>query len=753
MRKKLLLAGAMALTALCASAVPACPVPATLTQPDGKTVTLRLVGDEFHNYSVTTDGRTVCQDASGAYVYAEVGADGTLVPTAVLAHDPAQRSEAELAYLALAPQKVVPRPSEHQQTMRSQQLQMAGNPRMLYDYNKFRGLVILVNFTDMKFSYTNAHEIFTDMITKRNYDGFMNNASIPTKEEYTGSVRDYFFDNSRGVFDPAFDVVGPVDIDVASTYPQQTSRMQSVVSKVIAAANPQVDFTKYDTDGDGMVDMFYIIFAGYGSNFQGNNSSYVWPHAWNVSSFNITADGKRMGRYACSTEFYGRPASHYIDGIGTICHEFSHVLGLMDEYDTDYSSGGGQSVDPGEWSVMAGGSYLNKARTPVGYSMMQRYQSGFAVPKVITAAGDYSLRDIDATNDGYRINLVDEDKEYFLLENRRKTGNKWNSYGPGQGMLVFRVDSTSTAPWSSNKINSNPAHNYYQLVRASYNGSSDSGSDPFPGTRNVNSLTAETSPALKGWGGAAPEFGLDSIWETDGVIHFRIRPDNRTRKIEDFENMSTTGRYDQDVQGVWTKWTFNNAQVVETAQGQHKVAMVKGSSLTTAAIPHGWIENASFEVTNNSGSTAFFQLQAEKDGVMTVMSTTTGSTLASVSTGSTSRLNFKIPNLENTRLMLVQKTGDSTSPVHIDNFTIVKDYIDAVQGIYADGTGTLQATVADGMVSVLASPGAAVRLYDLQGRLVASATADSDGRAALAPAARGCYIVSAGGSSLKVLFR
>ena len=320
-------------------------------------------------------------------------------------------------------------------------------------------------------------------------------------------------------------------------------------------------------------------------------------------------------------------------------------------------------------------------------------------------------------------------------------------------MLVFRVDSTSTAPWSSNKINSNPAHNYYQLVRASYNGSSDSGSDPFPGTRNVTSLTAETSPALKGWGGAAPEFGLDSIWETDGVIHFRIRPDNRTRKIEDFENMSTTGRYDQDVQGVWTKWTFNNAQVVATALGQHKVAMVKGSSLTTAAIPHGWIENASFEVTNNSGSTAFFQLQAEKDGVMTVMSTTTGSTLASVSTGSTSRLNFKIPNLENTRLMLVQKTGDSTSPVHIDNFTIVKDYIDAVQGIYADGTGTLRATVADGMVSVLASPGAAVRLYDLQGRLVASATADSDGRAALAPAARGCYIVSAGGSSLKVLFR
>ena len=751
--KKLFLSlpAALLLCAAQALAVPANPEPGRLLQPDGTVVTARLHGDEFHNFLTTADGYTLLQDADGVWRYAELSADGSLVPGAVAARDAASRTDADREYLATISTWLQPGPTPAQKQLRtlSSQLSAPGSPRGLYDYKKFKGLVLLVQYKDRSFTEPDYKSIVTDIINKHDYTGFTPSGST-ARQVYTGSVRDYFFDNSHGLFSPSFDVYGPVTVNRTQYDMQQTANARSIIDEACSKLDSEIDFSQYDTDGDGTVDMFYVIFAGFGSNNTGNDSRLVWPHASTMPANRY--DGVRLGRYACSTELYGTWMFSCIDGIGTICHEFSHVLGLMDEYDTDYSGSGGQSVDPGAWSVMAGGSYNNYARTPVGYSMMQRYQSGFAVPKVISGPGTWTLGDIDASNAGYRIN-TSHAKEYFLLENRRKTGNKWNAYLPGEGMLIFRVDSTSTAPWSSNKINSNPAHNYYQLVRASYNGSSDSGSDPFPGTRNVTSLTAETSPALKGWGGAAPEFGLDSIWETDGVIHFRIRPDNRTRKIEDFENMSTTGRYDQDVQGVWTKWTFSNAQVVETAQGQHKVAMVKGSSLTTAAIPHGWIENASFEVTNNSGSTAFFQLQAEKDGVMTVMSTTTGSTLASVSTGSTSRLNFKIPNLENTRLMLVQKTGDSTSPVHIDNFTIVKDYIDAVQGIYADGTGTLQATVADGMVSVLASPGAAVRLYDLQGRLVASATADSDGRAALAPAARGCYIVSAGGSSLKVLFR
>ena len=89
-----------------------------------------------------------------------------------------------------------------------------------------------------------------------------------------------------------------------------------------------MNYKYYDRYGDGTVDMVFFLFAGGGSNFSGNDSRLLWPHASTVLSKSL--DGVRFGRYACSTELYGRPQSKIIDGIGTICHEFSHVLGIAD---------------------------------------------------------------------------------------------------------------------------------------------------------------------------------------------------------------------------------------------------------------------------------------------------------------------------------------------------------------------------------------------------------------------------------------
>ena len=75
----------------------------------------------------------------------------------------------------------------------------------------------------------------------------------------------------------------------------------------------------------------------------------------------------------------------------TICHEFSHVLGLPDFYDTDYEGSGGESHHPGDWSVMAGGNHLNNSRTPCAYSLYERMAVGFTEPMVINAKGHYTL--------------------------------------------------------------------------------------------------------------------------------------------------------------------------------------------------------------------------------------------------------------------------------------------------------------------------------------------------------------------------
>ena len=83
--------------------------------------------------------------------------------------------------------------------------------------------MLLVEFNDCPFSRSDYATIVNDMINAKNFTGFMNTGVIPSKIEYTGSVRDYFYDNSFGKFDPQFDVVGPVKVDYSMYDPDRKS--------------------------------------------------------------------------------------------------------------------------------------------------------------------------------------------------------------------------------------------------------------------------------------------------------------------------------------------------------------------------------------------------------------------------------------------------------------------------------------------------------------------------------------------------
>ncbi len=763
--RRLLAIGAASLLGLTSAlGVPACPEPCVVSQPDGTQVTLYLHGDEFMNFTTTTDGYTVVRDKTGAYVYARVTSEGKLASAGMQAHDPQYRTAAEKLFLSSVQPRLRPAMSPQQQQMRSDRSMMAAavpgfegqQPRGLYDYHRFRGLVILVEFNDCSFSYTNAHEIFGDMVTGKNYTGYMSQSQIPEKIPYTGSVRDYFYDNSSGLFDPQFDIVGPVKIDMSMYSPNQTSNMQTVMKRVVAAADSEVDFSKYDTDGDGMVDMFYVIFAGGGSNFSGNDSRLVWPHAWNLSSFYVRADNVYMGRYACSTELYGAPATGRIDGIGTICHEFSHVLGLMDEYDTDYESTGGESVHPGKWSVMAGGSYLNFARTPVGYSLFQRYQSGFTVPQEITDTGLYVLRDIDASNHGYRINSPDP-REYFLLENRRKAGNKWNCYGPGEGMLVFRVDSTSTSVWSSNKINVDPSHNYYELLRANPKSLSgkvtDSDGDPFPGSGNVTALKPDGMPAFKTWGGMSPSFMLDSITEhADGSISFMALGDNTERLVETFEDVRTEGKNDVNVTGKFCRWSFSNASVVspksEFCNGVKAVELFKNSTLQASEIK-GYVTSVSFTLRNTSTRSSMMRLvRVMPDGSKVAIPGSDGSNYFIVSGNSEYTASFPMDKVKSPVLMLEVQTGSSDDPIYLDDFAVQRIQSNGIVSVLTAASGALTAEMSGNELRVSGAAGP-VSVYDVYGMLRATISVTYGCGSVQLPQG-GIYIVSDGRSTVKV---
>ena len=499
-----------------------------VAQPDGSSVTIRLVGDEYLHYNITSDGYSLARREDGAYVYAQLNADGQLEPTALLAHDAGERTAEERAYVERVG-RLTPQPTEQMTQMRrqnrAQRARTLSQRRAgLYDYSKFRGLVVLVEYNDCPFRYDDYADIMQEMINGDDYTGNSRTNISSYGVRCTGSMRDYYRDNSAGVFVPTFDVVGPVKVDRSQYYPNGSQNAVQLMIDACTAADSEVDFSDYDVDGDGVVDMIYFIFSGLGSYIDGNDSRLLWPHQYDISYYRtVRKDGVRLGRYACSNELFGSEGWSVLEGIGTMCHEFSHVLGLPDFYDTgnQYS---GECVTPHEWSVMANGGDLNYGRTPCGYSLYERDALGFATAEILDGAGTFSLDALNVSGTGYRLNTAVR-KESFYIENRQRT--KWDAALPGHGMLIFRVDSTNIAVWDYlNSVNDNPDHPYYELLRAggvksdAYYVSAATSSDPFPGTRRVTAINNETSPSLKTWSGKYSNLGLRNIRETDGVITF-----------------------------------------------------------------------------------------------------------------------------------------------------------------------------------------------------------------------------------------
>lgn len=658
------------LSAVSAMAIPACPTPATVTQPDGSTLTLMLQGDEYYHFNTTLDGYTVVKNAQGAYVYA-AQSGRRLVATSVVAHDAAARTAAETASLQATARFLVDADAWSQGQKSKARSRNARRKLLrddLLDYSKFRGLVILINYSDRKFAVDST--FYEATLNDKDFAGITVNGRY---ESYTGSVRDYFYDNSNGVFDPHFDVYGPVDVDYASTdgHENYASIFLSAINKLDGA----VDFSKYDTDDDGTVDMIYFIVAGYTSNYSGNNSSYLWPHMSSLSYYSSQAyDGVYLGRYASSGEYYGWESQgrNKHDGIGTICHEFSHVLGLEDLYDTDYGESGGQSDHPGAWEVMAGGSYNNYGRNPVGYSLFERTVLGFATPDTLQAGKHYTMGALNATNHGYVL-TTQEPTTTFYLENRQRT--KWDSYLPGHGMLVSRVDMSDLDVWASNKVNCKPSHNYYVVLRAG-NAKGGSASDPFPGTAGVTKLTNTTQPNLRTWGNSMSQMLLDNIAEQEGIISFDVKADGSIKKIvEDFEAMpATSATTASGVQGNFTTWSFTRAGVAAPASeavrnGEHAVAMKMPGAVSMAeplAFDPFQIEAT---VYNTSNSAATFKLYYLVPGDSAADWKEYAGSDVAVPAKSSLKAQWNVTHTGPVQYRILQSGGSKSLPCYIDDIT------------------------------------------------------------------------------------
>lgn len=452
------------------SAIPAYPGKIKVTQPDGSVITIRVHGDEWLHYVTDERGRVVAR-----------GEDGFFRPAA----------------------KPTAAAREEAQSMRgaARRMQAAARASSLTQ-GVHRIPVILVAFKDTDFTIQDPQAAFDALL---NEDGYSTNGA-------TGSVRDYYVENSGGRYTPVFDVFGPyVLTNNRSSY---VNNAANALVEACKGLNSEIDFSRYDSDGDGKVDMALMYYAGHNQAETGDATT-IWPHQSYVSGWNNPQlDGKYLSRYFCTSELKGTESQ--MCGIGTTTHEFAHSLGLPDFYDTDYEENG-EAGGLYSFSTMCEGAYLNNGRTPPYLNSEERILLGWMEGQTeISQQGTLTIGPVQ--DEIAYMTPTSVNGEYFVYECRTKTG--WDRYIPNGGLLVYHVDKSTThragnqtaynhwANWEwYNKINAYLEHPCFYLVPAAdqsnlqygyrffYN--DDSGNPvygfdssqypkiPFPGTKRV----------------------------------------------------------------------------------------------------------------------------------------------------------------------------------------------------------------------------------------------------------------------------
>lgn len=317
----------------------------------------------------------------------------------------------------------------------------------------YRQAVVLISFSDTDFSMEKPREFYDSLF---NYAGF-------NKGKGPGCVADYFREQSGGMLNLQFDVFGPYKVSQKAKMNENANEdtreygtyAMKEATELWLAEDITRQYQDYDWNGDRTINQVIYVYAGYAGN---QNKDICFGHIWpNTSSFTRiqTNDGYGVSNYTCSGEIHAGVGSW---GIGTICHEFTHSLGLPDIYPTP--SGGYSMVD--EWDLMDGGNFTNNGWCPPNYSGLERMLMGWQSPIELTEPT--TITDMKPLSEGGPVYMVRHtDKEYYLLENRQWTG--WDSRLPGKGLAIFHV-CYNESKWSGNNVNSDVSQRGYQLVCA-----------------------------------------------------------------------------------------------------------------------------------------------------------------------------------------------------------------------------------------------------------------------------------------------
>ena len=575
-------------------AVPAPGIKEVHTQPDGSQVILKKWGDEWLSGYETLQGYTVVKDSNGYWVYATLSLDGELIPTSVRADSPPP------VWLTRGI-----RPVSDITIQRVTALRIQASQKVVPSTGTGMLPVVLMNFSDTTTTYT-----------VQDFDNLIFGTNVY-------SLKDYYEEVSYGNFTVSGVVVGwYTSQQVHDYYGQNVSGFDAkpgtLVYEAAVAADPTVDFSLYDTDGDCKVDVIAVVHQGLGEETSPDPND-IWSHRWSLSSA-FSAGRSDFGPYVTNDTCASDPTQNVIVDdyiimpeqfdsttmatVGVFVHEFGHSLGIPDLYDTDRSSYGA-----GDWEVMASGSW-NGVNTPgdrpAHFSAHSKAVLGWVNPAQVTSDTTVTLTPVINSPTSV-IQILNGTPglsgEYFLLENRIKAG--FDAALPSEGLLIWHIDESkftggntvNTQECPTNHSSTQCTSNHYGLALEQADGAYDlenktnqgDAGDPFPGSSNNTSFTFNSTPTNSLYGGTDPGFSITNISWVGQDIVFDIVFNNAVVNVPDINVQPNP-------------FNYGNVLVGDTVRQVFTISNNGTADLTVSSVTVAGTDASMFAVSLSGGS-------------------------------------------------------------------------------------------------------------------------------------------------------
>ena len=220
---------------------------------------------------------------------------------------------------------------------------------------------------------------------------------------------------------------------------------QIIINEILKnLINVGKDLSKYDSDNNGIIDSIVVINTldiNYDVTLQ-------WAYRyWNYSYADVKYDGLYMQDYLWSSYNFLKETSDGFNGTPnntyTFIHEFGHVLGADDYYDTSYVNNSKNSSPLDGRDVMDSDFGDHNPFTKFNYGWLTK--SRLITTETSTTV---TLDDFSKAGDSIIIaNNWDENlgayQEYYVLMYFKNTGlNEDSNYFSYQGVVMYHVDSS-----------------------------------------------------------------------------------------------------------------------------------------------------------------------------------------------------------------------------------------------------------------------------------------------------------------------